>query len=284
MKHILLLLAFIPALAFGQEEDFSLDKEYSIATDGTLELSCSDAEVNITGSDRTTAHVIISRKVTTIGVVKGDRKFTVDVSEKDGDLIIREKQTGNVSMSFGSYNEDYTIDIEVPQGVSLRLEGDDGNLTVQRIDGAVAINNDDGDVRLQECQGSTFALTVDDGDIVMDQGQGTLSVNIDDGDITVKQGTFSTINVSADDGDVSLVTSLTDEGEYRVAVNDGEIDLQITEGGGAFDIRHDDTELDSSGPFTMVKSSDDRTQLTLPNGDAKVDLSIDDGHVELRAL
>ena len=284
MKYHLILLAFLPILAFGQDEDFSLDQEYSVAADGTVDLSCSDAEVQITGSDRTTAHVVIRRKVTTKGFVESDQKFSVDVSEKDGNLVIREQQTGSMSVSLGYVSEDYTIDIEAPRGMSLKMQGDDGNLTVQDIGGALSISYDDGDVRLQGCNGDTFALNVDDGDIEIDEGQGTLKVNIDDGDITVNRGTFSDLDISADDGDVTLVTSLADQGNYRLEVSDGEIDLDITEGGGAFDIRHDDAAIDSSGPFTMVKSNDDHTQLTLPNGSAQVNVLIDDGHVELSAL
>ena len=67
-------------------------------------------------------------------------------------------------------------------------------------------------------------------------------------------------------------------------VSDGEVNFQVTEGGGEFDIRHDDTKLNSTGRFTMIKSDDDHTQLSLPNGSANVDISIDDGHIELQAL
>lgn len=284
MKYLLLTLAFLPLSVFAQDEDFFLDQEYSIAADGTIELSCSDAEVRITGSDRETAHVVISREVTTKGIVKGEREFDVQVSESNGDLIIEEQQSGNVSVSFGYFNEDYTIDIEAPVGVSLRVRGDDGNVTVQRIGGAITLQNDDGDLILQNCTGEAFDLEVDDGDIEMDQGQGTLTVRADDGDVTIQEGQFSSVDVSADDGDIALVTSLRNEGKYRLAANDGEIDLRITEGGGTIEIRHDDTDLDTSGQFTLVKSNDDYTQLSLPDGSAQVDLRVDDGHVDLSAL
>lgn len=283
MKYAPILLTLLPFLAFAQDDDFFLDQEYTVAADGTIDLSCDDAEVRITGSDRTTAHVVISRKVTAKGFVEGDQEFSVAVSERDGDLIIREKQTGNISVSLGYIDEEYTIDIEAPQGVSLQVRSDDGNVTVQRMAGAIAIQNDDGDLTLQSCQSEDFDLQVDDGDIEMDQGQGELRVRIDDGDISVREGNFSSVDVSADDGDISLATSLSDQGKYKVALSDGEIDLRVTEGGGEFDIRHDDTEIDSSGKFTLIKSNDDRTQLTLPDGSAQIDLHIDDGHVSLSA-
>ena len=283
MKYLTILLTLLPLFAMAQDDDFFLDQEYTLAADGTIDLSCDDAEVRITGSDRATAHVVISRKVTAKGLVKGDQEFSVEVSEQDGDLIIREKQTGSRSVSLGYIDEEYTIDIEAPQGASLQVRSDDGNVTVQRMAGAIAIQNDDGDLTLQSCESEAFDLRVDDGDIDMDQGQGELRVHIDDGDISIRQGNFSSVDVSADDGDISLATSLSDQGKYQVSLSDGEIDLQVTEGGGAFDIRHDDTEIDSSGKFTLIKSNDDRTQLTLPDGSAQIDLHVDDGHVSLSA-
>lgn len=281
MKYLLLSLALLPVRAFAQDGNFFLDQEYTIDGDGTLDLICGDADVRITGSNRTTAHVVIRREVTTQGVVKGNRTFSVDVSEENGNLVIREKQTGHLSVSLGYVSEEYTIDIEVPQEVSLHLKVDDGPLTVQRLKGAITVQSDDGDVLLQDCTSEAFDLDVDDGDIEMNRGQGELVIRIDDGDVSVQEGNFSRVDVSADDGDIELTTRLTDQGTYRVEVSDGDIDVNITGGGGEFDIRHDDTQVDTSGPFNLVKSSDDYTQLTLPEGNATVELRVDDGRVAL---
>ena len=284
MKYLLLTLILSPLFGQAQDDDFFLDQEYPVATNGTIELSCSDAEVRIVASDRETAHVIVNRKVSTKGFVKGKRTFDVRVSESNGNLTIEEQQSGNVSVSFGYFNEDYTIDIEAPVGVSLQVRGDDGNITIQRVSGAISLQNDDGDLVLENCSGTAFDLEVDDGDIQMDRGQGNLTVHIDDGDITVQEGEFSSVDITADDGDIMLATSLSNEGKYRLAANDGEVDFRIIQGGGTIEIRHDDTELDTSGPFTLVRSDDDYTELSLPDGGAQVDLRVDDGHVDLSAL
>ena len=93
----------------------------------------------------------------------------------------------------------------------------------------------------------------------------------------------SEVDVSTDDGDIALTTTLSDEGKYDIAASDGGVDLQIIGGGGTIEVRHDDTELDTSGQFTLVKSNDDYTELSLPNGSARVNLRVDDGHIDLRA-
>ena len=193
MKHLLFFFALLPWCALAQDDEFSLDQEYTVAPDGTIELTCDDAEVRIVGSDRTTAHVVIHRKLTTKGIVKNDQTFDVLVSEQGGNLIIEEKQQGGISV-IGYVDEEYTIDIEAPEGVSLRVRSDDGNVRIERIGGAISLQNDDGDLLLQGCTGESFDLRVDDGDIDMDQGRGTLSIRSDDGDVTVKAGEFSEVH------------------------------------------------------------------------------------------
>jgi hypothetical protein len=73
---------------------FHLDKEYTINATGTIHLDASDAKVFITGSNRKTAHVKIDRDVTTKGISFGDREFSVDVTEQNGNLSIRERSYG----------------------------------------------------------------------------------------------------------------------------------------------------------------------------------------------
>ena len=106
--------------------DFRLDQDYKVAENGTIDLRSSDAKVFITGSNRTNAHVKIDRVVESRGFIMGDSEFAVEVEETNGNLKIEERQHSDVSI-IGSYHEDYTIKIEAPAGVSLRIRGDDGD-------------------------------------------------------------------------------------------------------------------------------------------------------------
>jgi hypothetical protein len=106
---------------FAQHGNFKLDKDYTISKTGTLDLRSSDADVFITGSDRSTAHVKIERTVESKGVVWGDEEFSVDVNEEEGNLIIRERQQNVRVGVIGYYRENYKIDIQVPIGVSLKI-------------------------------------------------------------------------------------------------------------------------------------------------------------------
>ena len=107
----LVMLLFVSGVS-AQDGEFHLDKEYKISKNGTIEANFSDAKVFITGSNRSTVHVKIDRKVTTKGLVSGDVKFNVEVNEVNGDLRIREKQDGSNITVAGFYKEEYRVEIE----------------------------------------------------------------------------------------------------------------------------------------------------------------------------
>lgn len=281
--YLLCLLSVIAtgALAQNKNQDFHLDKEYKVAASGTLNLSASDAKVQITGSSRKTAHVKIDREVNTKGLTFGSEEFRVDVEEKEGSLAIKEyHRSVNVGV-VGYHYEKYTIVVEIPEGMSLRVNGDDGDYLIRSVHGALDVSLDDGDLELIGCKGSDFKFRLDDGDIKMDEGRGSLEVDADDADVFIQKGSFSSISAKMDDGDFIIQTSLTDNGDYSIDSQDGLVSLTVLAGGGTFDIRHDDGRVLTEGNFKVIEESEDRTQLSLAKGKARVDIRADDARVRL---
>lgn len=278
----LFFLAIISvASAQTRAGDFHLDKNYEVNGRGEISLSASDAKVFITGSSRKDAHVKIDREVETRGMRFGSSEFAVDIEEDDGNLIIRERSGSGSFAIVGTYNEKYVIRIEVPEGVSLRINGDDGDYFINTIHGAIDVQLDDGDLELTGCKGNDFRFRLDDGSIKMDQGRGSLKVDADDANVEILNAHFDRISAEMDDGDIVIETSLTDAGDYYINSEDGFVSLTITGGGGKFDIRHDDTHINADKAFSTVEKSENRTRLTLPNGNAKVDIRADDAKVRL---
>lgn len=283
-SYLLLALSLVALTAFAQSkktEDFHLDKEYKLNSDGIIYLNASDAKVTITGSARTTAHVKIDREVTTQGISFGERKFTVDVVEENGNLSVKERSNGTSVSMAGYYNERYTIKIEAPEGASLVIRGDDGDYLIQAVNGDLDLNVDDADVQLTGCKGSSFKVRMDDGDLRMDTGKGLLDVDADDGDVDIKNANFEKISARLDDGDFVIDTSLAENGEYSIDVQDGSIEWTVRNGGGRFDIRHDDSRVVTDGNFDEVSKSESRTKLTLAGGNARIDIRTDDARVRL---
>ncbi len=283
-SHFASLFAFT-SFVQGQkdDEDFHLDNEYKISSTGRLKLNCSDARVVITGSSRSTAHVKIDRIVESKGLFFGNREFAVDIFEANGNLDIKERSQGTIGM-VGYYHVKYTITIEVPEGISLSVDGDDGDFFLTDINGKVDMNVDDADIELTACKGSDFKFRLDDGDIRMDQGRGQLEIDGDDSDIEIRNANFTSVVADVDDGDFIIQTALADSGKYSIHAQDGLISFTVISGGGIFEVRHDDSHVTTENGFTLEEQTDNRTRFTLANGNARVDLRADDARVKLTKL
>jgi len=181
----------------------------------------------------------------------------------------------------GYYHEEYRIEIAAPEGISLTVRGDDGDYYIKNINGNIQMSLDDADAELSGCKGKDFSFRIDDGDIRMDGGNGNLEVIADDADVEISNATFRSIEANVDDGDLIIETSLVDQGQYYFESQDGLISLNITKGGGEFDIRHDDGHVTTDSNFKVLNESDDRTTVTLAQGSARVKVRADDARVKL---
>lgn len=283
VKFILLSACISLGQLYAQTgRDYHLDKEFPVSLGGKLTLRSSDANVVITGSNRTTAHVKIDRVVTVRGwVVTSHDDFSVDIVETNGNLAIRERATGTVGMLVGSYSETYSIVLEIPLGMSLDLVGDDGHYQIKRVHGAIELDVDDADVELAGCQGTYFSFRLDDGDLIMDQGAGQLFVDGDDADFRIREARFSSMDVRLDDGDFEVSTALADNGHYTINLQDGRVALTITGGGGRIAVSHDDADVSAQGSFQTLQESEEHTELKTGTGTADVRIRADDARILL---
>lgn len=284
MKHILLfILGFSVLTSFGQDGQFHLDKEFAMNSNGTIDLRASDARVFITGSSRKTAHVKINRNVVTKGLSSTKGEFRVVVEEADGGLLIREQKDETTSGIITYRTVEYRIEIAAPEGASLIVRGDDGDYFIKNVNGEISLMVDDADVQLADCKGSRFSLRVDDGNLRMDGGKGELTLEADDADIHISNGHFESIIAEVDDGDLTIETSLSNNGDYVLETEDGTVELRVTQGGGTFSIRHDDTNISFTESFQQVEKDEHFRKLTLAGGNASVRIRADDGSIKLFA-
>lgn len=280
------LLLFTVTAEAQKNDEFTLDETYAVAGDGTISLQSDDANVTITGSDRQDVRVVVNYRRKVKGLSFGDYEgFEMIVEEDNGNLNIYEKERDNETRFIvGSSREEYEITIEAPRGVSLNLEGDDETYRISTVDGAISIEADDSDLELKECDGDSFSLEMDDGEILMDGGNGSLKLSLDDGDARILNGNFSDIQYEADDGDLDITTMLSDGGNYRFDLDDGDLVLNIAGGGGEFDISHDDADISTSSEYEEVMADEDRSIYRLPLGNAKISIKTDDGDIVLRVI
>lgn len=269
----------------AQNHEYKLDKNYNIADGGTIHLSSNDAEVTIEGSNRSDVHLNVYRNVDVSGWKLGSSgEFKMDVTTNNGDLTIEESNSEDRTIVFGGIKEEYRITLEVPTKVSLKIKGDDDSYQIANIDGNLDISADDMSADLKNISGPDYRFNMDDGTISLDQAAGKLALNMDDGAFNLDSAKLSAMNASYDDGNLDVTTSLANKGSYNVQMDDGELQLNITGGGGRFHVNHDDPSFNLADAFKDVSIEDEISSFRLPGGNAQINIQTDDGDIDLQAL
>lgn len=280
-----LLLFLITVLSYAQDNEYNLDETYSIEQNGTIHLISDDAEVEITGSDRSDVHLVVYRRVDVDGWrIKSEGSFKMEVENRGGDLYIREADTDEHRVILGNVSEEYRITIEAPRNVALDLQGDDETYRISDIHQGVHLSADDADIELDGVKGDEFNFDIDDGSIRMSEGRGRLKLQMDDGELYVRKAEFNEIDADFDDGEVDITTALAADGFYLFDMDDGDIELNVAGGGGEFDIHHDNPNIRAGDNFEEVSADEDRTVYRLPGGNARIEIDSDDGDIELRTI
>lgn len=284
---LVLATTLLGSFAYAQRDrdndgrDFHLDETYNMDATGTLHLTSSDADVRIIGSNRSDVHVKIDRTVESRGISSRSRGFDVEVESRGGDLYITERRGRGSSFSMGYYRIDYEILIELPEGASLRVKGDDDDYLVKNVNGSIDMETDDGDIELEDCKGDDFEFNLEDGDLKVEGGRGKIYVRIDDGDVDIRDGKFEDVEMTVQDGSVIVETEISDSGMYEIRGDDARIDFVVLAGGGDFSITKDDGRVRATSEFETIRETDYRSELKLEGGKAEVQIRTNDGSVRL---
>lgn len=279
------ILCLIVTPVYAQDSEYNLDETFSVQKNGTIHLNSDDAEVSIKGTDRSDVHLVVYRRVDVDGWnVNTDGTFDVEVENRGGDLYIREDDNEKFQFTVGSIDKEYRITIEAPHDVALELKGDDDRYEISDVNGGVRLKADDSEVELERIKGEEFDFDIDDGSIRMDDGQGRLKLNMDDGEFVVKNGKFSEITADFDDGEMDVTTTLANSGSYKFDMDDGELEFNSAGGGGEFDISYDKRNVHVGSAFKELSSKEGRSVYRLSGGEARIDIDMDDGEVELDTI
>ncbi|MFE0648095.1 DUF4097 family beta strand repeat-containing protein [Streptomyces sp. NPDC059534] len=118
--------------------------------------------------------------------------------------------------------------IQVPRGVAVSVEDDDGDVTAEGFATPLKVRSDNGDVRVRKA-GGALDLGSDNGDVVVEGGVTAreLVARSDNGDVRITLGVVPRrVDVVTDNGDVTLsvppaeyeVAGASDNGDVRIDV------------------------------------------------------------------
>jgi DUF4097 and DUF4098 domain-containing protein YvlB len=157
-----------------------------------LSVAASDVEVRSwTGSD-------IRVEATQRGGERGD--YNIDVSTSGGTVRVAESSR-NFFCLFCSRHVSYQI--SVPNGAQADIKTASGDITVEGLNGAVALSTVSGEIQAHDLQGGLTAGTTS-GEVRLNNVLGKLEVNTISGDVQLEDGKVDGATVNTTSGEVDL--------------------------------------------------------------------------------
>jgi|GEM_PF-1630108 len=208
----------------------------------------------------------------------------------------------NIDGSIEITYEDGNVNIENSKTPSIIIKGDDGNLAISDLkgdfkttieDGNLTMNDcdienfnvriDDGNIKLNACSTGHTDIQTEDGNIYLDVVKGDLSVTLDDGNFVAHDVASQNIDIKGYDGDISLGLHMQNNGNYKIQMDDGDVDVELLSGGGMIKVKCDDGDVKlRSSAFEMLTDDDHYKEIkTVDNGSGKMSVKLEDGNVRL---
>ncbi len=281
----------VPSAGASRKE--TIDKTFQI--DGTLpvdfEFLDNDGDVHFTTWNRDEVHILIHKEIRSVNGRRSERlleETKVEVSQHNNTIRVRVRYPRIRGFAFIADSGRVKVfsEIKVPAKANLDCRLDDGDITIEGINGNLYLKADDGTIRVAGSQGSIEGDT-DDGRIILEDFSGKVYLDSDDGDILLS-GNFSTLDLESDDGDIrvkNLAASSMDK-NWQIKTDDGDVDIYFTKDFSAdFHIHTDDGRIDSQIPivFNKITSKNDLSG-KINDGGHLISIKTDDGDITLKEI
>ncbi len=187
--------------------------------------------------------------------------FDVEFRSTDDAVYVTGKESGFRVVGFTRIRKhEYSYTISAPPYVTLHLNGDDGDISIEDWNADIECRLDDGDISLTAVSCDRVQLALDDGDVEIMHFQGSLDVRTDDGDITIVDGQMADVMIATDDGDIEVSKSA---GSFEIRLDDGDAALRRV-----------------SAEHLAMRGDDGNLLVELTNGGAiDINILVDDGDV-----
>lgn len=256
MKRLLLssaMLIALPAWAAGP-----IDETRPLAADATVEVHNVRGVIRVTGSDRSDVHI-----TGTVG--EGAKGLVVEGDERRLEIRIEyPNSSGGWGWWGGNDMADSTLEVALPKGVTLHVEGVSAEIDVRDVQGQrVEIDSVSGDVELST---SAAEIEIDSvsGDTRITTSEGTREVALESvsGDVELTGPVSERLQAESVSGRLTL-SPVGDLKSARTAVVSGDIELQMSLAPGG---RIDAESLSGDVVITLPKSTSARLEATSFSG------------------
>jgi hypothetical protein len=216
---VVALAAGATACGASAEDDDHPDHRTFGISGGTLTIDSDDSALEIVASDDADAgKVDVTRWFEGSVVVGGTPKVTW--SMKDDRLTLRMHCSGVVADCSAKHR------IEVPRGIAVKVEDDDGSVRASGFRDALSVHAQDGSVNVTDSTGP-LELRTDDGSVRAEVASRSVTTRTQDGSVRLTLSTVpDRVESVSDDGSVTIalpsatyrVTTETDDGGVDVSV------------------------------------------------------------------
>ncbi|MER6524656.1 DUF4097 family beta strand repeat-containing protein [Streptomyces sp. NPDC001508] len=185
----------------------------------TLTVDSDDSALEIVAVDSAKAGTVeVTRWFQGSVVVGSDPRVTW--SMKDDRLVLRVKCSGLVADCSARHR------IEVPRGIAVKVEDDDGSVRARGFKDALDIRTHDGSVRVTDSSGP-LELRSDDGSVRAEVSSPTVRASSHDGSVRLRlRAVPDLVDARTDDGSVTIDLP---RATYRVTTgaDDGSVDVSV---------------------------------------------------------
>ncbi|MDH4069613.1 MAG: DUF4097 domain-containing protein [Ignavibacteria bacterium] len=242
MKSIALFVSILcfPLALFGGEKKF--EKKFDVDSGGRLVVKTDFGDVSVKG----TSSDVVSINALIRGSMSDLDEFEVTADQSGNTVEVRGKGPKSDSWwSSGLDNMSVRIMIEVPERFNIDVSTAGGDVTVDRIEGAVEAGTSGGDVTVRGIRGEVSVGT-SGGDIVAEELTGNLKGSTSGGDIRVAQlsgnagvetsggdirisGVGGSVRAETSGGDIVVLLTGTNKG-VMAETSGGDIEIRAAKG------------------------------------------------------
>lgn len=215
---VVALAATATASASAGDDEHPDRRSFALRGD-TLTVESDNSALEIVASDAHEAGTVRVTRWFDGSVVVGEGP-EVTWSMKDDRLVLRINCSGMVADCAARHR------VQVPRGVAVKVEDDDGSVRARGFRDALSIRTSDGSVRVTDSSGP-LDLRSDDGSVRADVASRTVSARTRDGSVRLDLSAVpDRVESVSDDGSVTItlpratyrVTASTDDGAVDVSV------------------------------------------------------------------
>lgn len=217
---VAVLVAGMAACGASASDDKDPDHK-SFALEGrTLTVDSDDSALEIVAAEGNKAGTVeVTRWFQGSVAVGSDPKVTWEM--EDDRLVLREKCSGMIANCSAKHR------IEVPRGVTVKVEDRDGSVRARGFQDALSIHTGDGSVHVTDSSGPLDLETRDGSVRVSDVSSRQVRARTGDGSVSLELGTVPDL-VETRSGDGSVTIELP-RATYRVTTRtgDGSVDVSV---------------------------------------------------------